>query len=424
VLTRRHIKKYLDRVSRDAPDKDGQMSDHAWQQLHEYLVKHYGRLDKRARSYADEIFDQLDASVRQRIESLPGGREKKLLRKKLSIVRAERSPIPVLYLDIPVMESFIRQALGQPSSGPTGGDPEALWRKILALVKDGKIICPEDTFRREALEIGGAEALEGLNIMRGLSKGFSFRHSQTIEDFQVFRALRGFIGGNGSVTFRRFWQDAFDGRTVVSIMKKRSSVTFEGALALAEKPNGTGGQEAEPAPLFTRLRIRCDETALKNEQELQQRSSRHLRDLVRLGMRYETMRGEAQKRHMDGFWAGQKTDLSVFLWNHYGGRPEGLEGLISFYESDHFTDVPAIKIKREIWNAISADYPEGLRRAAGPLDVNILSAVLPYTDMMILGREMTDVVRGVLGLDARFDTEIYGMDEEDQIMAALREVIL
>ena len=57
------------------------------------------------------------------------------------------------------------------------------------------------------------------------------------------------------------------------------------------------------------------------------------------------------------------------------------------------------------------------------MDVNILSAVLPYTDMMILGREMTKVVRGVLGLDARFDTQIYGIDEEDRIMAALREVI-
>jgi hypothetical protein len=424
MLTRKHIKKYLDKVSRHAPAGDGQMSHHAWQELHEYLVKHYKRLDKNARAYADEIFDQLDASVQQRIQSLPKGRENRVLRKKLSIIRGERSPIPVFYLDTPVMENFIRQDLGQPPSGSNGGSSEGLWERIVALVNDGKVVCPEDTFRREALEMGGAEALQGLDTLRALSKGLSFRHTQTIEDFQVFRALRSFIQGNGSVAFRSFWQDAFDRETVVSMMKEPSFVTFEGALGLPEKTEGAGNQKGEPLPLSTRLRIRYDETVLKEEQALQGRSSRHLRELVRLGMRYETVKGGAQGRHMEGFWAGQKTDLSVFLWNHYGGKPEGLEGLRSFYDSDHFAHIPAIMIKKEIWNAVSGDHPEGPRRAFRPLDINILSAVLPYTDMMILGQEMTDVVRGALGLDMRFDTKICGMDEEDEIMAALKEVTL
>ena len=58
----------------------------------------------------------------------------------------------------------------------------------------------------------------------------------------------------------------------------------------------------------------------------------------------------------------------------------------------------------------------------GPADVNILSSVLPYTDTMILGRKMTDVVRDMLRLDVKFDTEIYSVDEHDLIMAALKEI--
>ncbi|MDY6838340.1 MAG: hypothetical protein SWH78_10225 [Thermodesulfobacteriota bacterium] len=424
MITRRHIRKYLDTLSSGGAYEQGQMADHVWQQLHEYLVRHYKRLDKGARAYADEIFDQLDLSLTQRIKSLPAGQSKKVLNRKLSMVRAERSPVPVLYLDTPVIESLIRNGLGQSAPKDKGGNAGVLHSEIVSLVRDGKLVYPEDTFHRETLEMGDGQALEGLDIMRRLSKGLSFKHSQTIEDFQVFRALRGFIDGKKTMGFRRFWQDAFDRQTVRAILKKRSSVAFEGALTLADEKGARAEAGQGSLPPCMRLRIRYDEIALRREQELQKRSSRHLRDLVRLGMRYGAVKEGARKRHMDGFWAGQKTDLSVALWNHYGGTPEGLEGLISFYESELFSEVPAIGIKRDIWHALSMNYPEGLRRATESPDISVLGALLPYTDIVILGPKMTEVVRDMLRLDARFDTEIYSMDEHDKILGRLREVTL
>ncbi|MDY6951500.1 MAG: hypothetical protein SWE60_08310 [Thermodesulfobacteriota bacterium] len=422
MITKRHIRRYLDTLSSGVSYEDGQMPDHVWQQLHEYLVSHYKRLDHGARAYADGVFDQLDLSLKERIDSLREGRNKKVLNRKLAIVRGERCPIPTLYLDTPVIESIIRQGLGQSSLGGTGGNAEALYREIRGLVRDGRLVYPEDTFHRETLEMGDAQALEGLEIMKRLSKGLSFRHGQTIEDFQVFRALRGFIDGKGSMGFRRFWQDAFDKQTVSTIMKRRSSVAFEGALALKDPQGKTQEPHQGPPARSTRLRIRYDETALREEHALQKRSSRHLRDLVRLGMRYKVVKEGARKRHLDGFWAGQKTDLSISLWNHYGGTPEGVEGLLSFYESELFSDIPAIGIKREIWDAISVNYPEGLGRPTASPDVSILGAVLPYTDIAILGPKMTEVVRDMLRLDARFDTDIYSMEEHDEILGSLKEV--
>ena len=427
MITRKHISQYLKKLSTGIPTKQGEIPDHVWQQLHEYIVKHYKRLDKGARAYADEIFDQLDAGLERRIDALFEGREKKVLSRKLSMVRGERSPIPALYLDTPVLENIIRHALGQPLAEPTAGNSKALYEAVLSLVKDGKLICPEDSFHREALQMGDHQALEGLNIIRMLSEGLSFKHSQSIEDFQIFRALRGFIGGNRSVDHRRYWQDAFQKETVHAIMKKRSSVVFKGVLALAEKhrvalPRGAARRTAGPESLSTRLRIRYDEASLKTEQRLQERSTRHLRDLVRLGMKYRSRMGDAQKGSLDGFWAAQKIDLAVSLWNHYGGKPEGLEGLVSFFKSEDFENVPAIKIKRDIWNAFSMNHEEGLRRVTGPADVTIISSILPYADIMILGRKMTDVLRDTLSLNVEFDTEMYGVDEHDLIMAAFQEI--
>jgi hypothetical protein len=421
MITKKHITQYLDKLLSGIPTKQGEMPHHVWEQYHEYIVKHYKRLDKGARAYADEIFDQLDASVKQRIDSLPEGRQRKVLSRKLSMVRGERSPIPVLYLDTPVIENIIRHALGERLAEPSAAHSKALYEEVMALVKDGKLICPEDNFHREALQVGGTQAWQGLNTIRTLSQGLSFKHSQSIEDFQIFRALRGFIKDNGPVNYRKFWQDGFPKETVNAIMKKCSSIVFEGVLALAEKPGAVASQKVEPESLSIRLRIRYDEVSLKDEQQLQQRSTRHLRDLVRLGMKYHSITREAQNQDLESFWIGQKIDLPVALWNHYGGKPEGLEGLASFYESEHFRDVPAIKVKRNIWQAVS-DHAEGLRRVTGPADVNILSSILPYTDIIILGRKMTDVVRDGLEFDLIFDTEIYSADEHDLIMAALEEI--
>ena len=92
---------------------------------------------------------------------------------------------------------------------------------------------------------------------------------------------------------------------------------------------------------------------------------------------------------------------------------------MSFFESEHFRDVPAMKIKQDMWNTLSMDRAEGLRGVTGQVDAKILSAVLPYTDVMILGSNMTDVIRGRLGLDSKYDTEIYSADEHDLIKAAL-----
>ena len=96
--------------------------------------------------------------------------------------------------------------------------------------------------------------------------------------------------------------------------------------------------------------------------------------------------------------------------------------MASFYESEDFENVPSIKIKREIWNAFSANHEEGLRRVTGPADVSIISSILPYTDIMILGRKMTDVLRDTLSLNVEFDTEVYSSDEHDLIMAAFKEI--
>lgn len=421
MITKKHIQKRLEELSSDVFCENSQMPAAMWQAIHEYMVNHYERLDKEARAYADDIFDQLEASMEQKIRFLPESREKKLLNRKLSTVQGKRPPVPVLYLDTPVIENVIRHRLGERLAKPVAAISKAVYEETVRLVRAGKLICPENSFYREALQTGGTQSRAALDIVRTLSEGLSFKHSQSIEDSQVFRALRGFINGSGPVDYREFWEDAFERNTVDIVTKRHPSVVFRSAYAIAEKP-APASRKDESDALFTRLKVRYDRTSVKNERQLQRESARHLRDLVRLGMRYLSIMEDSPKRRLDGFWAGQKVDLSLALWRQYGGNPESPDGLASFFESEHFSNVPAIRIKQDIWNRLSIDRTMGLQRATGHVDVNILSAVLSYTDIMILSPRMTDVIRDGLGFDVKFDAEIYSTDEHDLINAALKEI--
>lgn len=419
MITKGHIKKYLQSITPDVSHDKGPAAAYVWRQFHEYVVEHYKRLDKEARIFADTVFDELDLAVQQRVESLLHGRRKTTLKRKLAMLRGDRPSIPLLYLDTPIVEDIIRSALGQHLSGTSAQHTKALYVKIRNLVKQNKLLCPENTFHREAIQLAEPHAGEGLDVIRTLSGGLSFKHAQMVEDAQVFRAIRAFIEGQCTLNYRSFWKDVVTKRTVMSIMKNAPFVVFDHGVTIAQDNPEEFRQEG---PLSSRLRIRYDEASLRDEQDQLKRSARHLRDLVRLGNKYRSITQGNRKRPLDGFWAVQKTDLSIILWNNLGGKPQGLEGLTSLYESDCYATVPMIKIKRDIWNMFSANSPETLKRIIGPSDIAVLSAVLPYADIMILGPTMAKVVRNSLKLDAVFDTQIFSVQEHDAIMAALDDL--
>ncbi|UCD86605.1 MAG: hypothetical protein JSV01_02170, partial [Desulfobacterales bacterium] len=127
MITKEHIRQYFSKLSAGIPSDQGEMPAHVWQQFNEYLVSHYERLDKEGRAYANSIFDQLEASLEQSVGSFPEDPAKKALSRKLSMVRGKRPPVTVLYLDTPVIENVIRQALGERLPEPVAANSKALY---------------------------------------------------------------------------------------------------------------------------------------------------------------------------------------------------------------------------------------------------------------------------------------------------------
>ena len=274
MITKKHLVEHLKKLTGGVRAQKGEMPPHIWHKFLEYMVEHYKRFSKDARTYADETFDQLEAAVEKTINRLPQGLRKDVLRQKLERVRGQRSPLPVLYLDTPVLESVIQHGFGQPLGESVKKNAKILYEKIPALVKNRKLVYAEDNFHRETLLMGGDQARKAMAMIRTFSDGMSFKHPQSIEDYQIFRAVRAFIQGNAT-NYRHFWQDAFQAETLHAIMKNCPFVFFEEMLALPETPRGNKVQAEGSGPFVTRLRIRYDKNAQNNDRKLQKRSTRH-----------------------------------------------------------------------------------------------------------------------------------------------------
>jgi hypothetical protein len=294
------------------------------------------------------------------------------------------------------------------------------FEKIRELIRAVRIICPENTFHREVLQGGGPQGQQGMGVVRDLSQGVSFSHGQTIEDFQVFRALQGFINGSRRIAYRKNWKDAFPRKSLSTIFNKRSSVAFRGGIFLASEANND--VNAGPQLSDIRLKIRYDQDAYFKERQLQKRFARHLRDLVRLGLRYRSVMEGGDRRHLDGFWMAQKTDLPLGLWSYCGGMPRSVEGLATFFESDAFSMIPTMKIKQQAWNVFPVAGRPGLPKMTRPADLTVLATVIPYADVMILGDHLARMIRDELRLGVEYDTEIYSVNEGDRLLDALIQV--
>jgi hypothetical protein len=397
-----------------AESRDGNsLDDTAWEQLYDYIFLNYNKLDRATQALADTLFEALDKAIQEEINVYSEGPKKRDLSRKLSMLRGERSPLPVIYFDTPVLENFIGYRLGE----PVADKARISYEKIGAHVQSQKLVYLENTFHRETLQMGGPKAQEGLDILRQFSGNLSFRHNQSIEDAQVFRAIQAFIKGNDTLLYRHFWKDVFTERTVAWILKTCPHITFQReGNALGKDHSETSATEKAPS---ARLRIRSNGSTLKKDHALLKQSTRHLRDLVRLGARFRSLPESMPQETLDTFWEKQKTDLPVIVWNHFGGKPEGFDGLTSLYQSHAFNSIPAIRLKQDIWNVFTDGRAKPLRRSTGSSDIAVLATVLPYTDIVILGRGMTRAVRDTLDLNKTFDTKVFNLEEHEQIWEAL-----
>jgi hypothetical protein len=262
----------------------------------------------------------------------------------------------------------------------------------VALLKDGKILCPESTFHRIESELG-SELLKTrlLEITQRLSQGVSLRDWRGLVDVQMGRAVEGFFGGRPSAFSR---EEAF----------------FNQPLETAMPPL----QELESLKKLYRKRWEgLRREALEGYQ-------RGLPELTNKLFRQQRER----ERHalVKGYLLQEDKEpcLSTFVMDAYhleGPRRNGLETykahdpnlkrLAPFLDSGWTRKVPFVDVVSSL-NAAILVYEEAREPEEGDFyDSLIVGTVLPYSDVLVTDNFLKGILVKRLAFHRKYRVEVF-----------------
>jgi len=107
-------------------------------------------------------------------------------------------------------------------------------------------------------------------------------------------------------------------------------------------------------------------------------------------------------------------------WTTLRNKPVGRAGLLSFFRSPFFTDLPMNKISSQLFaDLLTGNEPV---RHGDPMDVHLLSVAIPVAHFVLTDKRMERrVVRRAIDKD--FDTKVFSMKTLDVLLAELEALM-
>jgi len=328
-------------------------------------------------------------------------------------VTSEKPSIPTLWLDTSVIIKLTKVERGE---GLQQVEIERLTRLrdlVRELVPAGKLICPQADQEEEYV----AKRLDR-EIHReflGLSLGINMRHRQGIFDWQAQLGMEAYIKRADAINVSLYAY--FHSNPVEELEEARQRNLVIGAHPIRD-PEILARRETANAEVFEaweRLRQEFVAAHRTYEEQLQE-EKRGYAD----AMAYKVEEWEKQiAAGVGDFWAF--TGVQGFLmfrvcWREMGGKPDGLEGLHTYFCSDYFNNLPTPRIG----NQLGADLLTGnqIILSGDVMDVGLLSVAVPACHYVLTDRRMSDRIRR-RGIDKEWETEVYSMSDIDGLFEHL-----
>jgi hypothetical protein len=331
-------------------------------------------------------------------------------------VTSEKPAIPTLWLDSSVIIKFTKAARGEGLQQIELDRLTRLRDLVQELVPAGKLICPKADQEEEYV----AKRLDR-EIHReflGLSLGINMRHRQGVSDWQAQLGMEAYVKRADTINislYAYFYSDP-----VEELEKARQRNLVIGAHPIRD-PEILAKREAANAEVFEaweRLRQEFVANRRTYEEQLQYEKCGYADAMV-----YKVEEWEKKIRAGIG-------DVSAFMdvqgylmlrvcWRDFGGKPDGLKGLHTYFCSDYFNNLPTPRIG----NQLGADLLTGNQTilSGDVMDVGLLSVAIPACHYVLTDRRMSDRIRR-LGIDKDWHTEVYSMSDIDGLFERLERL--
>ncbi len=327
-------------------------------------------------------------------------------------IRISKCSIPIVWLDTSVIIKMALWKLGYSLNEVEQKRIPELYNLIYSLVRKRKLICPHGD-QDDEIWIGEETCREAA---ASLSLGIEFEHRQGIQDIQTQRIMKAFINKMDDIELP--YIDAFYEDPVREINRKGTFIISVN-MGRYESIDDLKKRISKIQEAFESIRIEAQNRNESFEERLCLEYKGYLSCILRLGFNFWAKIKQGIKPSFEDFMGAQSLGLPLVWWSDYNGQPPGLEGIIKFYLSDAFEVIPVVEITCKLYSDMLT---QGSKIESGDsMDVEQLAAVSPYCQMVITDRKMKNRFNK-LGLDKKYQIEVYSLSDYDEIKKFLEHL--
>lgn len=324
--------------------------------------------------------------------------------------------IPTIWLDTSVIIKYAHYKLGVSLSPIDKQRYKTLYEILIKKVGEKKLICPEGG--RED-EIWLKPELCG-NIERSLSLGIKLKHPKAIEYHQIYEFMKAYIENSKNINIR--YEEVFEGDPIDQLLNPPQYI-----ITLPKVTLDHIEENFNQARIIDRIKNRNKKIYDKWEEirkEVQQRNdsyeeclgnefSGRIQGILQLYNNYRERLGKGEIPTFKDIMGGFSLGGPLAIWKALGGNPSTIEGLVDFYHSDIFKEIPAIEISCKI---IAKILTESARIDSGDsMDIELIAGFLPYCHALVTDKKMKNRIN-LLKLDEKYETIVYSISDFDELM--------
>lgn len=332
-------------------------------------------------------------------------------------VKVEKTSIPLLWLDTWAIIHLTKAVKTNLVSYEEKAWGEMIFEKITSLTDRKKILCPEADQGIE-IETGQRLVKEARELQAQISRGITTHYYHSVEELQIQRVMKAYVDRESEVTLP--WDDLLFDDPDEELDKKSPYI-----ISVHGNPPKKELEERKR----TNRSIATDWEALRVESN-QKKENFNKRLQLELAARGNLIMKTAALLMAKKIHKKQITTDDLIRAMNIMGRPlswwerdrkqaEDFFGLIKFYLSEEFKKIPAIDVSCSLVSNLVTDHEK--IRPSDVMDVNQISAILPYSHYMVLDGPMRDKVTYKLKLDKKYDTQILRLKELPTLLDKLEK---
>lgn len=248
------------------------------------------------------------------------------------------------------------------------------YKEIFDLIHEGfleeKTFVPKSFFHKIETYMA-RELSERIGNYQSYMGQISLHHDDTIEQFQLIRAAKNFLGESQKV---EDWSSVYVENPDERL--KQFDITVDGGSWLE---------------LFT-----------QNNAKIVQSLSNIKRNIANKNIKYITQY-QCEMEAARNFFLHYNTDKVAWLFK------SDIEKIKEFVVSEYF-EIPKYKIYSQIWAHLLTKYNKRIIKESDLMDINIISTYLPYVDVLATDTFMEGVIQE-LKLNEEYSTKVFSAKE-------------